>query len=166
MLLKKETPIESTDTGGSIHDRLSVLGAAALMEALEDYSAGVLAPIPQPAEGVTYAAKIEKSEGLLDWRRHAVELDRQIRAFNPWPMAETRLEGEQLRVFAASPIEDAGSQEIGTEPGTITSVGAGGVVIQCGRGRLSLQQLQRPGRRAVPAADFIRGIELTGRRLG
>ena len=174
MLLKRETPIEATDTGGSIHDRLSALGALALLEALEGYSAGTLAPVSQPVEGVTYAAKIDKSEALLDWRRQAVELDRQIRAFNPWPIAETRLDGEQLRVFAASPVADGafapittGSPSSGPEPGTITAVSDAGVVVQCGRGgQLSLQQLQRPGRRAVQAADFIRGIQLTGRRLG
>jgi methionyl-tRNA formyltransferase len=166
MLLKQEIPIESTDTGGSIHDRLSVSGASALLEALEGYSAGTLKPIPQPAEGVTYASKIEKSEARLDWHRDALELDRQVRAFNPWPVAETRLEGEQLRIFGATVLEGMGSAEIGTEPGTITAVSDSGVVVQCGRGQLSLQQLQRPGRRAVPAADFIRGMPLTGRRLG
>ena len=166
MLLKQEIPIESTDTGGSIHDRLSVSGASALLEALEGYSAGTLKPIPQPAEGVTYASKIEKSEARLDWHRDALELDRQVRAFNPWPVAETRLEGEQLRIFGATVLEGMDSAEIGTEPGTITAVSDSGVVVQCGRGQLSLQQLQRPGRRAVPAADFIRGMPLTGRRLG
>lgn len=166
MLLKKETRIESTDTGGSIHDRLSVLGAAALLEALEGYEAGVLPPIPQPTEGVTYAAKIDKSEALLDWNQDALQLDRQIRAFNPWPVAETRLEGEQLRVFAASVIEGADSTQIGVEPGTICAVADSGVVVQCGRGQLALEQLQRPGRRAVSAAEFIRSVELTGRRLG
>ena len=166
MLLKQEIPIESTDTGGSIHDRLSVSGASALLEALEGYSAGTLKPIPQPAEGVTYASKIEKSEALLDWHRDALELDRQVRAFNPWPVAETRLEGEQLRVFGTAVLEGLNSTKIGTEPGTITAVSDSGVVVQCGRGQLALQQLQRPGRRAVPAADFIRGMPLTGRRLG
>jgi methionyl-tRNA formyltransferase len=166
MLLKKEIPIESTDTGGSIHDRLSVLGAAALLEALEGYEAGLLTPVSQPAEGVTYAAKIDKSEALLDWNRDALQLDRQIRAFNPWPVAETRLEGEQLRVFAASVLEGVDSAEIAVEPGTIRAVSDSGVVVECGRGQLSLQHLQRPGRRAVAAAEFIRGVELTGRRLG
>jgi methionyl-tRNA formyltransferase len=166
MLLKKETPIEEADTGGSIHDRLSALGATALMEALEGYAAGSLAPVPQPAEGVTYAAKIDKSEALLDWRRDASELDRQVRAFNPWPVAETRLDGEQLRVFAASVAERASSAEIASEPGTIWSVSPAGVVVQCGQGRLALHELQRPGKRPVPVAEFIRGIQLTGRRLG
>ena len=166
MLLKKEIPIGSTETGGSLHDRLSALGAPALLEALAGYAAGTLAPVPQPTEGVTYAAKIEKSEGLIDWRRDALEIDRQVRAFNPWPVAETRLDGEQLRIFDCSLPEKPQSATIDTEPGTITAVSAMGVTVQCGRGRLSLRELQRPGRRTVPAADFIRGIQLTGRRLG
>jgi methionyl-tRNA formyltransferase len=166
MLLKKEIPIGSTETGGSLHDRLSALGAPALLEALAGYAAGTLAPVPQPTEGVTYAAKLEKSEGLIDWRRDALEIDRQVRAFNPWPVAETRLDGEQLRIFDCSLPEKPQSATIDAEPGTITAVSDTGVTVQCGRGRLSLRELQRPGRRAVPVADFIRGIQLTGRRLG
>lgn len=166
MLLKKETPIGATDTGGSLHDRLAALGAPALLEALAGHAAGTLAAVPQPTEGVTYAAKIEKSEALIDWRRDAAEIDRQVRAFNPWPVAETRLEGEQLRVFACSVPEGAQSARIEAEPGTIVAAGDSGVLVQCGRGQLALQELQRPGRRAVPAADFMRGIQLTGRRLG
>jgi methionyl-tRNA formyltransferase len=173
MLLKKEIPIGSADTSGSLHDRLSALGATALLEALEGYAAGALRPIPQPAEGATYAAKIDKSEALLDWRRDARELDRQIRAFNPWPIAETRLEGEQLRVFGAAVVEEpdpaqieSKSGKITLEPGVICSIANDSVIVQCGRGQLSLRELQRPGKRAVSAAEFIRGIQLTGRRLG
>ena len=180
MLLKKAIAIGSTETGGSLHDRLSALGAPALLDALEGYSAGTLPAVPQPTEGVTYAAKIEKSEGLIDWRRDALEIDRQVRAFNPWPVAETRLDGEQLRVFGSSVVEDGRAANGGPEPraidadraangvvpGTIATVGDAGVVVQCGRGQLALRELQRPGRRAVPASDFIRGIQLTGRRLG
>jgi methionyl-tRNA formyltransferase len=166
MLLKKETPIGATDTGGSIHDRLSASGAVALLEALDGYVAGTLPPVPQPAEGVTYAAKIDKSEALLDWRQDAVELDRKVRAFNPWPVAETRLDGEQLRVFASSVVESSSSAKIDSEAGTIRAIGDFGVVVQCGRGQLSLRELQRPGKRAVAAAEFMRGVQLTGRRLG
>jgi methionyl-tRNA formyltransferase len=166
MLLKKEIPIGRTETGGSLHDRLSALGAPALLEALAGYAAGTLAPVPQPTEGVTYAAKIEKLEGLIDWRRDALEIDRQVRAFNPWPVAETRLDGEQLRIFGCSLPESPQSATIDAEPGTITAVSDTGVIVQCGQGQLALRELQRPGRRAVPAADFIRGIQLLGRRLG
>jgi methionyl-tRNA formyltransferase len=208
MLVRKEVPIESYETGGSLHDRLSVLGGAALLEALEGHAAGTLRATPQPAEGVTYAAKLEKAEALIDWTRDAVEIERQVRAFNPWPVAETRLDGEQLRVFEARAEEDGfGDERLASrgfvdrrsesdggthppeqavvghamsvagpitedrseraaDPGTIIAVRDDALVVQCGRGRLALRQLQRPGRRVVPAADLARGLHLTGRRLG
>ena len=164
MLLRKEIPIEAYETGGSLHDRLAILGGSALIEALEGHAAGTLNAIPQPAEGVTYAAKLEKAEALIDWKRDAVEIERQVRAFNPWPVAETRWDGEQLRVFEAraervDPIAD--------DVGTITAVRNDAIVVQCGIGQLALCQLQRPGRRVVSAADFARSHpQLTGRRLG
>jgi methionyl-tRNA formyltransferase len=113
---------------------------------------------------VTYAAKIDKAEALIDWKRPAVEIERQVRAFNPWPVAETRLDEEQLRIFAASASL---SHQIDAEPGTIVAVEDDGLWVQCGQGLLALQQIQRPGRRAVPAGDFARGGgQLAGRRLG
>jgi len=164
MLLRKATAIEPGDTGGSLHDRLSMLGASAILEAIQQLAAGTSQPVPQPPEGVTYAAKIDKAEALIDWKRPAVEIERQVRAFNPWPIAETRLDGEQLRVFAASA---SFSNQIGADPGTIVAVQDDGLWVQCGQGLLALQQLQRPGRRAVPAADFARGgAQLAGRHLG
>jgi methionyl-tRNA formyltransferase len=164
MLLRKEVPIEAHETGGSLHDRLAVLGGSALIEALEGHSAGTLHAIPQPAEGVTYATKLEKAEALIDWKRDAVEIERRVRAFNPWPVAETRLDGEQLRVFAASAIN---IDPITDNTGTITTVRDDAIVVQCGIGQLALHQLQRPGRRVVSAADFARSLhQLTGRRLG
>ena len=164
MLLSKETAIEPGDTGGSLHDRLSMLGASAILEAIQGLAAGTLQPVPQPSDGVTYAAKIDKAEALIDWKRPAVEIERQVRAFNPWPVAETRLDGEQLRIFAASA---SFSNQIDAEPGMIVAVQDDGLWVQCGQGLLALQQLQRPGRRAVPAADFARGgAQLAGRRLG
>ncbi len=178
MLLKKEIPIARTDTGGSLHDRLSVIGASAVLEALDGYSRGTLIPVPQPAEGVTYAAKIEKAEALIDWRRDSLEIERQVRAFNPWPVAETRLDGEQLRVFEAvaeGPGAISGglvteSPEFGTAAGTIVAVHDDAVVVQCGTGRLALRQVQRPGRRPISAGDFARGgagtSQLVGKRLG
>ena len=167
MLVKHETAIEPGDTSGSLHDRLSMMGASAILEAIRGLEAGTLHPVPQPSEGVTYAAKIDKAEALIDWSRSAAEIERQVRAFNPWPIAETRLDGEQLRVFAASASL---SRQINAEPGTIVAVQDDGVWVRCGQGLLALQQLQRPGGpRAVPAADFARGggiTQLMGRRLG
>ena len=204
MLLKKEVRIGADETGGSLHDRLATLGGAALLEALEGHAAGTLRPTAQPAEGVTYAAKIDKAEALIDWTRDALEIERQVRAFNPWPVAETRLEGEQLRVFEAKAEEEGAfagepvakpsaeglgardavrvhdhrlgggrivhvphsSEPIAENAGTIVSVRDDALLVQCGRGQLALRKIQRPGRRVVPAADFARGIQLTGRRLG
>jgi methionyl-tRNA formyltransferase len=197
MLLRKEVGIEAEETGGSLHDRLAVLGGSTLIEALEGHASGTLRAVAQPAEGVTYAAKIEKAEALIDWKRDAVEIERQVRAFNPWPVAETRLDGEQLRVFEAraeegdgqQPVVDVGqphadvvahapavsadnriipidARSITDNAGEIIAVRDASLIVQCGRGRLALRQLQRPGRRVVPAADFARSLELTGRRLG
>jgi methionyl-tRNA formyltransferase len=190
MLLRKEVAIEAHETGGSLHDRLAVLGGSALLEALEGHAARTLHPIPQPAEGVTYAAKFEKAEALIDWKRDAVEVERQVRAFNPWPIAETRLDGEQLRVFEARAEELAEASAVAAtkehvadsraiegavthnalqslnNAGTIIAVRDDALVVQCGSGQLALRQLQRPGRRVVPAADFARSLQLTGRRLG
>lgn len=165
MLLKREMVIRPDDTGGSLHDRLSMAGASAILEAFQGLEQGVLPPVPQPSEGVTYAAKIDKAEALIDWGRSALEIERQVRAFNPWPVAETRLDGEQLRVFAASA---AVSRQIDAEPGTIVAVQDDGLWVQCGQGQLALQHLQRPGGRAVSAADFVRGsrTQLAGRHLG
>jgi methionyl-tRNA formyltransferase len=177
MLLEKEVHIGADETGGSLHDRLAVLGGAALLEALEGHVTGTLRPIAQPTEGVTYAAKIEKAEALIDWTRDALEIERQVRAFNPWPVAETRLDGEQLRVFEANAHDfDGADQQVAPlspyaapivkNAGTIVAVRDNALIVQCGRGQLALHQVQRPGRRVVPAADFARGIQLTGRRLG
>jgi methionyl-tRNA formyltransferase len=102
---------------------------------------------------------------VIDWSRSAVEIDRRIRAFNPWPVAETRLDGEQLRIFAA----DVAKDEVGEGPegpGTISAIRDDGIVVQCGVGRLALKQLQRPGRRVVTAAEFAHAAALKGRRLG
>ena len=164
MLLKKEVPIARTDTGGSLHDRLAALGASAILEALDGYSTGGLQPVPQPTEGVTYAAKLDKAEALIDWSKDAHEIERLVRAFNPWPVAETRLDGEQLRIYDAG-ADGSGS---GPDPGTITAIHGDAVVVQCGSGCLALRQVQRPGRRPVSAGDFARGggPDLVGKRLG
>jgi methionyl-tRNA formyltransferase len=193
MLLRKEIPIEAYETGGSLHERLAILGGAALIEALEGHAAGTLYAIPQPAEGVTYAAKLDKAEALIDWKRDAVAIERQVRAFNPWPVAETRWDGEQLRVFEARAEQGDGSIDqqfaadalehalatpasddkpiyidpIADDVGTIAAVRDDAIVVQCGIGQLGLRQLQRPGRRVVSAADFARSLpQLIGRRLG
>jgi methionyl-tRNA formyltransferase len=163
VLLERRMGIDPTATSGTLHEQLANLGAEALLEALRELAAGRARPRPQPAEGATYAAKIGKSEALIDWRSSATAIDRQIRAFNPWPAAETRLDGEPLRVLGARAEE--GTEP--AEPGTITDIRRDAIVVRCGEGRLALTQLQRAGRKPLPAADFINaGWVAPGRHLG
>jgi methionyl-tRNA formyltransferase len=176
VLLKRRLAISSSHSAGTLRDELSRLGAAALLEALEELTHGTLKPTPQPAEGVTYAAKIAKSEARIDWWRDALEIERQIRAFNPWPVAETALDGQPLRIFqgrAERPGEDlqlASNERKNPskshEPGAIVAVLDDFVLVQCGQGRLRVLEVQRPGRRRVSARDYAHGMSLPGRRLG
>jgi methionyl-tRNA formyltransferase len=107
VFLERRLSIEATDTGGSLHDRLAAEGAAALLEVLAQMAAGSAISTPQREDGVTYAAKIDKSEALINWQLSAAQIERQVRAFNPWPIAETRFEGEQLRVHGAHRVLSA-----------------------------------------------------------
>lgn len=164
MLLQRRMTIAPEDTGGSLHDRLAMQGAEALIEALPGIADGSRRAEPQPAEGVTYAAKLEKSEALIDWAAPAAELGRKVRAFSPWPIAETRYNGEQLRILRAR-AEPADQHRL-EPPGTIVSVSDTSVMIQCGKGLLAVNEVQRPGRRAVSARDFANTGSLVGQRLG
>lgn len=166
MLLQRRMPIAADDTGGSLHDRLSVQGAEALMEALEGLANGSLRAQPQPAEGVTYAAKLEKSEALIDWADRAVDIERKVRAFNPWPVAETRYQGEQLRILRAKAEAGDSSLPGGQVPGAVLAVTQGGILVQCGQDRLVVLEIQRPGRRPVAARDFANTGALVGQQLG
>ena len=163
MLLQRRLAIAASDTSGSLHDALSKLGAAALLEALDGLAAGTLTPRPQPPEGVTYAPRIEKAEARIDWGRDALQIERQIRAFNPWPVAATVLEGEPLRLLAAQ-AEPAAAKS--ADPGVIIAVQDDFMLVQCGRGCLRVTQVQRPGRRRVAVRDYAHSVALTGRRLG
>ena len=161
--LERKVTLTPRETSGTLHDRLAAEGGAALLQVLDQLATDSAISIPQAEDGITYATKIEKSEAQIDWRHGAVEIDRQVRAFNPWPVAETRLGGEQLRVYAANVADD---RKIGAEPGEITDIQADAIVVACGRGSLALTQLQRPGRRPVSARDLINTLDLAGRRLG
>jgi len=167
ILLQQAVPITQADTAGSLHDSLSQLGARALLRALEGVEEGSLASRPQPAEGVTYAAKIDKSEAIIDWARSAAEIARQVRAFDPWPIAETQFAGEQLRIHKVLTVPatelPAG---VAAAPGTITVSRDGNVLVACGAGALTLLEVQRPGRRPISARDWANTSDLAGRRLG
>jgi len=143
--------IADDDTAGSLHDRLAALGARLTVEVLERLP---LAAEPQASEGVSYAAKIEKAEARLDWRRSARELDRQIRAFNPFPGAQT-LHGETgIKLWQARPEGGAGA------PGTILSADRHGILVACGEGALRVLELQKAGGKRLPAGQFLAGNPL------
>jgi methionyl-tRNA formyltransferase len=164
ILLQRSIGIGATDTSGRLHDELAELGAQTLLEGLDALAEGRLRAIPQPQDGVSYAAKINKSEAAIDWQRSAIEIDRQVRAFNPWPIAETRFEQSQLRILAARVEQGVGVPA--ATPGTMVAVREDAIVVQCGAGRLALTRVQRPGRRAVVARDFAGSRALLGQRLG
>ncbi|WP_460454873.1 methionyl-tRNA formyltransferase [Arenimonas aestuarii] len=152
VLLSLATPISDDDTGGSLHDRLSELGAEVLSDGLKLLRAGMRpVPQPQPADGVTYAHKLDKAEARLDWTRPAAELANKVRAFNPWPVAEAQLAGERLRIHAARALPGGGDQA----PGTVVAAGRDGIDVACGDGLLRLMVVQRDGGRALPAADYL-----------
>jgi methionyl-tRNA formyltransferase len=161
MLIRGEVPITPTTNADQLQQQLQTMGARLIVEAVAQAAAGTLKPQAQPSEGVTYAHKFDKAEARIDWSRSAVELDRQVRAFNPAPIAWTEFGAERLRVFAARPITGAAS----AEPGTIVSAGADGIVVATGDGRLALQALQWAGGRVTDAEQAARGRPLLGARL-
>jgi methionyl-tRNA formyltransferase len=166
VLLERRHAIARSDTGGSLLEALARLGAAALLEALEGMAAGTLAPRPQSTDGVTHAAKVTKAEARMDWRRAAIDLERQVRAFNPAPVAETRLRGEQLRIFAAEALSMESSEHSSHEPGTIVKIDGNSMHVRCGNGVLAVREVQLPGHRPVAVRDFAHSRSLAGERLG
>jgi methionyl-tRNA formyltransferase len=171
VLLQRRVEVSRAHTGGSLRAELAVLGAASLLEALSGLAAGTLIPEPQPEQGATYAYRIEKAEARIDFQADALEIERQVRAFNPEPIAETRLDGEQLRIYSAWALEGTGgilsrTDDKSFDPGTILSVQEGYMIVQCGRGRLAVAEVQRPGRRPISVRDFSHSLALPGRRLG
>lgn len=157
--------IGADETAGQLEARLARLGADTLGNLLEDLLAGRHRPVPQPEEGVTYARRINKAEARIDWLEPAVAIARRVRAWNPWPVAETQLDGQQLRCFASEPL-GAGPPADGAVPGQILGTDAQGIEVQTGAGRLRLREVQAPGRQRVPAADFARSRTLAGKVLG
>ncbi len=155
------TSIGARETAGELHDRLAALGAGLLAERLPALAAGTLRARPQDPARATYAPKIAKTDAELDWSRPAAELDRRVRAFNPRPVAWTRLEGEPLRIWRAEPV----AGEAGAAPGTVVRVD-GPPEVATGAGRLRLLEVQPAGGRRMEAAAFARGRALAGRRLG
>ncbi|MFG0407403.1 methionyl-tRNA formyltransferase [Pseudomonas sp. FYR_11] len=149
MLLKVTTPISTEDTGGSLHDRLAQMGPPAVVQAIAGLADGSLQGEVQNDALATYAHKLNKDEARLDWCRPAVELERLIRAFNPWPVCHSTLDGESVKVLAANVAAGKG------EPGEILSASKDGLVVACGDQALSLTRLQLPGGKALSFSDLF-----------
>jgi methionyl-tRNA formyltransferase len=172
-LLTEAMVISRAHTTGSLQDELSVLGARLLIEALAGVERGTLTAVPQPADGITYAAKVDKAEAVIDWSADALSIERQVRAFNPWPIAQTQFGTETLRIFSAHAHDPPGS-DANTQPNDAKNSNCGAIIavqddymqIQCGSGTLAVTQVQRPGRRAMSVRDFAHSTALPGRRLG
>ncbi|RYF14426.1 MAG: methionyl-tRNA formyltransferase [Comamonadaceae bacterium] len=157
MLLTERMGIAPEDTTGALHDKLAALGARMIVEALELAACGGLRPVKQPAQGVTYAHKIEKAEAAIDWSQPADAIERRIRAFDPFPGATARVGGEAVKLWRARAVmQGAGS----AEPGTVVALDAHGVGVACGQGCLEVTELQRAGGKRLAAADFLRGFPL------
>lgn len=162
MLLKSATRIAPLETAGELHDRLAILGAEALAKCLPGLQAGSLQGEIQDEALTTYAPKLEKREAALDWTRSARELELQVRAFNPWPVAETVCRGEVLRVWRAQALED----DAPGAPGEVLGVDARNLDVATGAGILRLLEVQAPGGKRLAAGDFLNARDLRGVRLG
>ena len=183
MLAARETDIGADDTAKTLHDRLARLGAELIGETLGGLALGRVREVPQPAEGVTYAAKISKAEALIDWRLDALQIWRRVRAFNPWPIAETRLNGAQLRIWEAelrgwdaemcrsAPALSGETAQSATgrigpvaggTPGTVLAATQDGIDVACGYGVLRILRLQLAGRKPLAAHEFIKAQRLDG----
>jgi methionyl-tRNA formyltransferase len=161
VLRTAELPIPPTATAAELHDTLAALGATAVLATLSDLEAGRLRPQPQDAAAATYAAKLGKAEGAVDWQADAALVDRRIRAYAPWPAATTLLAGEPVKLLRSRLLEAQGRAD---EPGTILGLDGEWLRVACGSGVVGIGELQRAGRRRVPARDFANAS--AARRFG
>ena len=157
MMLIERVAIEDTDTTASLHDKLADLGGRMIVEALRKMEQGQLEAVPQPEAGVTYAAKISKEEAKLDFALAAEVLWRRVRAFNPFPGAHGLVDGMTVKVWNAEPASGNGA------PGEVLAADAGGIVVACGAGALRMTELQKPGGKRLPAAEFLKSFPLGGK---
>jgi methionyl-tRNA formyltransferase len=157
MLSMERLPILDTDTTGSLHDKLAAMGGRMIVAALHEMAKGGLAAVPQPEEGVTYAAKISKEEAKLDLHRPAAELARKVRAFNPFPGAAMQtVAGVTIKIWNAQAVDAQG------RPGQVLAADAQGIVVACGEGALRLTELQKPGGKRLAAGEFLKGFSFDG----
>lgn len=155
MLSTRRTPILPTDDSQTLHDRLAQLGAELLVETIPAYVAGKIAPQPQPAKGATYAAKIKKEDGRIDWNLPASKIWNRLRAFTPWPggfaFLQTEMKLQLLKIWKVEVAEKSGA------PGTVLAADKTGIVVGCGQGALRILELQREGGKRLTAEQFLAG---------
>ncbi len=160
IIRQRPLPIADDDDAQSLHDRLAALGGDLMASVLEETAAGRAEATPQPADGVTYAAKIQDAEAAIDWTKPAVEIERAVRAFRPAPCAQTGVRNTRCKIWRARVAQGRG------EPGTVVSAGTEGIRVACGVDSLDILELQRAGGRRLPAGEFLRGFAVAaGERL-
>ena len=152
MLLRAALPITDKDTAQTLHDKLASLGASSIVSALRQLEHGTLHAQPQDDSAATYAAKLSKAEGLIDWHKGAAELARAVRAYNPFPVAQTRLQAETWRIWQAQAVGRSDGS-----PGEILQADKEGILVRCGEGALLLEELQKAGGKRLPASSFLAG---------
>ena len=162
VLVCSSCEIAADDTGERLHDKLSLLGARILSQNLEALESADIEAHPQDESLASYAGKLQKTEARIDWKASATDIANKIRAFNSWPVAETRYNGRQLRIWEAYPV----SADSDTVPGTVLSASRAGIEVACGQGRLCINKLQLPGARVIDAGAFINAHALDGVLLG
>jgi methionyl-tRNA formyltransferase len=155
VLMQEAIPITEDDTAGTLHDRLATLGARLIVQALDKLQTGELEARPQPAEGATYAEKLDKRESRLDWTESASAVGRRVRAFSPSPGASARVRGVELKIFRCVTAAGRG------KPGEVVGAGSEGVLVACGDGTVLITELQRSGGKRLAAAEFLRGFSLS-----
>jgi len=164
--LQGKTPITPSTTASALHDALAKLGAELMAEALPAIASRTLNAAPQPEDGVIYAEKLRREEGLISWSRPAAEIERKVRAFNPWPGVWFEHRGERFKVLAAHVVDvvDIAATGPGARPGTVVQAP---LVVACGEDSLAVDRLQRPGKGALAVEDFVRGYDFEiGSQLG
>ncbi|MBB3180574.1 methionyl-tRNA formyltransferase [Variovorax sp. Sphag1AA] len=155
MLLREAVPVGDDNTA-RLHDRLAALGGRMIVDALRQAESGALSAIPQPAEGVTYAHKVEKAEAQVDWTQSAEAIVRRIRAFDPFPGASSTLDGETIKLWVAQTRDEAPSEAAGT----VLAAGPEGIAVAADGSTVVVSELQRAGGKRLPVADFLRGFDV------
>ena len=158
VLASTSIPIEPNDTGGSLHDKLAILGGNLLRDHLDGIFHQGLQPIPQDEAQSCYAAKLKKSECPIDWSKSAKEIERRIRAFNPWPMSTAQINGLTLKIHHATPSADPSAEKY--TPGTIINASRDGIIVATGSGCLNLKRIQKPGGKAMAVGDLLNGTDI------